>query len=154
MSDMSTQSRFILEEHRHLKDTLGRLRTLVETPAAADNALGALEWSRSLAAALGDFRDTCQHHFEAEERSGFMDHLAKNRSQVQPIVERLRGEHKHMLDELAALVQATQAKSPAGRVDVVGVRSRTGALLDLFERHEHQESEFLSELVRGEFRAD
>ena len=123
----------VAADHAHLRTVWKRLREIVHSGGLAFHP-------RADASKLIDqFASELREHFAAEEADGYFGALVDERPELHTLVERLRQEHREMLELVAALLAPLEGGEASDRDSVMR------DLLDRFQHHERAEAQMLQE---------
>lgn len=116
---------------RRLRDACAILAAAGASTPSADADLGLL-----VAAFLADLRP----HFVAEDSDDYFGTLVAERPSFVPRISHLREEHAEMIRAAERVLALT-----TGHAHPTQIAAEVGDLLDLFEAHEHAETQLLQE---------
>jgi hypothetical protein len=121
----------LYEEHRHLEQTLERLRALLSgTPQPA-----------TAVSLIDDIHGQLVSHFAHEEKGGYFAELLASKPRLRGEAERLLAHHPELLERLE------EVRAEASRATETGDCRTLSAAFDRFferfEEHEHREESLL-----------
>jgi hemerythrin len=124
----------VAADHAHLRTVWKSLREILNS--------GGLAFHPRVDAwkLIDEFASELKEHFAAEEADGYFGALVDERPVLHALVDRLRQEHREMLELVAILLAPVEGTEAASELDSV-MRD----LLDRFQRHERAEAQMLQE---------
>jgi iron-sulfur cluster repair protein YtfE (RIC family) len=137
---LRVSSEAILEEHRGLRDCMDEAARLA--------AGGARSWPQRLAPRLAVLAERLRAHFAAEEKAGLFEDIEEALPGAAAECERLRAEHRTLLERLEGLAARARARHSAEEAETF--RADLRAVLGDAARHEETENDLLIRAVEGD----
>ncbi len=142
-----SQATSVLEQHRELHLVLDEIRICLErirNQAAA-------KWLATIDSCLSRLLPQLEAHFDLEERGALFEEIEDALPDSGAACAELRGEHQHLLSEVAGLREGVEMASAEDAIEPLAGRCR--GLVALLGRHEERENELLFRALGDEIGA-
>ena len=142
-----SQATSVLEQHRELHAVLDEIGACLERTRNQSAA----KWMANLDSCLSRLLPQLEAHFDLEERGALFEEIEEALPDSGATCAELRGEHQHLLSDLAALRVSVEMASEKDAVETLASRCR--GLVGVLERHEERENELLFRALGDEIGA-
>ena len=139
----------VLEEHEHLRELIGDLKSFLETPRPEVGVKGAHTWSSELSQRLVKLHDELFRHFRFEEEGGMVEELSIAHPRFADRIGKVVSEHPQMLKAVRTIMTDALCYSEGECPEDPGLRRRVLAVLDQLDEHERNETDLIQ---RAEYR--
>ncbi len=136
-SDVGKQ---IVEEHEALNRHIGELKlTIMEKVSTKDFP----DWRIQFIGRLRDLKQKLTHHFQFEERGGFMDGVTHEAPQFSNKVKDLEIEHARILSDLDGVLTAFKALYVKDDLALENIFNQLSGIMTTLHQHEMAENELM-----------
>ena len=139
---VSDISKRIKDDHDAFKDYINKLTALARQDLSPETST---IWGIELNKTLRAFNKELEEHFALEEDGGFMDEILIVAPEQKYAISQLKSEHEMMTNDIQVILKCLTDFSPADKTQIINMKQRINALLDLLHTHESAENSIIED---------